>query len=135
MTSNKAKRILIVDDMPGWRELLSLTLKRIGYDITSVDSFKNAQKMLDDYRFDLAVLDKRLVDTDPYNIEGMILLKEIRENYPAMKVILLTGYPDKALKERALDYYSVNHYLEKVPPQKTFDIEEFREIVNDLLRD
>ena len=85
-------RILFVDDVAGWRKMLSGLLYEHGYEVRAVESREEAQQSLKKELFALAILDKRLDETDEENAEGLMLARYISENYPQMPVIILTGY-------------------------------------------
>lgn len=85
-------RILFVDDVADWRKMLSGLLSDHGYEVKAVESREKAQQALKEEPFALAILDKRLDETDEENAEGLTLAKHISENYPQIPVIILTGY-------------------------------------------
>jgi len=85
-------KILFVDDVADWRKMLSGLLSDHGYEVRAVESQEKAQQALKEEPFALAILDKRLDETDEENAEGLTLARYISENYPQMPVIVLTGY-------------------------------------------
>jgi DNA-binding NtrC family response regulator len=85
-------KILFVDDVADWRKMLSGLLSDHGYEVKAVESREEAQQALKEEPFTLAILDKRLDETDEKNAEGLTLARHISENYPQMTVIILTGY-------------------------------------------
>jgi DNA-binding NtrC family response regulator len=85
-------KILFVDDVADWRKMLSGLLSDHGYKVKAVESREEAQRALKEEPFALAILDKRLDETDEKNAEGLTLARHISENYPQMPVIILTGY-------------------------------------------
>lgn len=87
-------RILVVDDIPDVRATLSGLLSDEGYDVRSASSREEALQMLDAERFDVAVLDVRLDETDEDNRDGLLLMREIKELDPVAAIIILTGYAD-----------------------------------------
>jgi two-component system response regulator (stage 0 sporulation protein F) len=134
MKINKLKgKILVVDDQQGWRELLEDILSEDGYEVVTASNFKEAIDLLKRKHFDLATIDMRLVDPSPYNIDGMRVLKETKTQKPLIKAIILTGYPDEAQKDKALNFYGADGYYEKAPDGKPFDIVEFKQIISNFL--
>jgi len=85
-------RILFVDDVADWRRLLIGLLCDHGYEVKAVESREKAQQALKEESFVLAILDKRLDETDERDAEGLMLARYISDNYPQMPVIILTGY-------------------------------------------
>ncbi|WP_377701399.1 sigma 54-interacting transcriptional regulator [Pseudoduganella sp. UC29_71] len=99
--------LLLVDDDPDLLRLLSLRLTANGYRVTAVGSAEAALARLSIELPQLVVSDIRLPDRD-----GMALFQEIRSQYPALPVILLTAHgtiPD-AVEATTLGAYA---YLTK----------------------
>jgi DNA-binding NtrC family response regulator len=80
------QQILIVDDEPQMREVLSLFLAEHGYQAFSAGTASETLQLLDQKRVDLVVLDIGLSDED-----GLTLLSEIKARKPGIQVIMLTG--------------------------------------------
>jgi CheY-like chemotaxis protein len=84
---------LIVDDEPDIRTLLSVILKRHG--VQTVEA-ANAPEALDiirklEGRLDLIMMDFHMPD----DMDGVDLAHSIREQFPDIPVILITGYGDE----------------------------------------
>jgi len=94
--------VLVVDDIPDVRVTLSGLLSDEGYDVRSAPSKEEALRMMAAERFDVAVLDARLDDTDEDNRDGLLLMHEIKELDPATAIIILTGYADVQMVRDAL---------------------------------
>jgi DNA-binding NtrC family response regulator len=118
-------KILFVDDVADWRKMLSGLLSDHGYEVRAVESQEKAQQALKEEPFALAILDKRLDETDEKNAEGLTLARYISENYPQMLVIILTGYgtqedvavaqkPDEGGKRLAAAFVEKNR-LDELP--------------------
>ncbi|HVS08456.1 MAG TPA: SpoIIE family protein phosphatase [Planctomycetota bacterium] len=88
-------RILVVDDDPGMRRAMERILAPL-YDVASADGVSQAlDRLSQDGRFDVALVDIRLGDGDGYS-----LCEELRRRSPATDVILITGsisQPDEKL--------------------------------------
>lgn len=96
--------ILIVDDEPLIQELLSEVLEKEGYQVTSVSNGYQALKKIHQGYFDVVITDVRMP-----KIDGITLLKKIKELSPATSVIVITAYGSiddavKAMKMGASDY-------------------------------
>jgi len=85
------KSILIVDDIPGYLEILELYLPS-GMEICKVSGLKEALSALAERDFDLALVDIRLNEDDPHNKDGLEFLKWSRANRPGMNVIMISAY-------------------------------------------
>ena len=101
MASNS---ILVVEDDPGYRELLELNLKEEGYQVSTVADHKEALEAFQRTKYDLVVCDLRLPGQN-----GFDLLKELKEQSPQTGFIILTalgikGEATQAMKWGADDY-------------------------------
>jgi len=83
------ENILVVDDEPA---LLSLTcgiLAQQGYNIFSANSAQNALDILHHETIDLLISDIIMPEIDGYQLASMV-----KEKYPAIKIQLISGFPD-----------------------------------------
>jgi len=109
-----AAQVLVVDDEPDIRELLELTLVRMGLDVRSVGSIAQAKEQLKAERFDLCLTDMRLADGD-----GLELVRHIAAQAAEVPVAVITAYGSAenavaALKAGAFDYVSKPVGLEQL---------------------
>jgi len=81
-------RILIVDDDDTIRKTLKAILEDEGYLVDLAATGGEAIQKTEETTYDIALLDIRLPD-----IEGVELLKLIKDNVPKTRKIMLTGYP------------------------------------------
>jgi len=110
------KAVLIVDDEADIRELLVLTLSRMGVDADTAASFKEAEEALKSRAYDLALTDMRLPDGD-----GLMVLRHIAEHYGNTPVAVITAYGSTenavaALKAGAFDYLAKPIKVEQLRP-------------------
>jgi two-component system, NtrC family, response regulator PilR len=110
------KSVLIVDDEADIRELLVLTLSRMGVDADSASTYKEAQEALKGRPYDLCLTDMRLPDGD-----GLQVLRHIAENYGNTPVAVITAFGSTenavaALKAGAFDYLAKPIRLEQLRP-------------------
>lgn len=78
--------ILIIDDEPGIRISLKEILELKGYAAKAVSNGADALMQMETGSYDLALIDLGLPD-----IDGLELLKRIKDRYPGMEAIILTG--------------------------------------------
>jgi two-component system response regulator PilR (NtrC family) len=110
------KAVLVVDDEADIRELLVLTLSRMGVDADTTSTVAEAQEALKARPYDLCLTDMRLPDGD-----GLEVLKHIAENYGNTPVAVITAYGSTenavaALKAGAFDYLAKPIKLEQLRP-------------------
>jgi DNA-binding NtrC family response regulator len=101
--ANGRHKILVVDDLSDWRTTLSGLLVDAGYDVQVADSSASALKLLETDPFALAVLDMRLDESDEDNTEGLDLAAKIKAQWPAVKVVIITGYGTPERMRQALE--------------------------------
>jgi len=120
------KRILVVDDVPDWRAMLTGLLSEERYHVKAVDSSSEALRLLARERFHVAVLDVRLDETDEGNTEGLDLMHRVRAVDPTMAIIVLTGYA-------TLDMVTEARRPVETGVSPAFDFVEKDKIIQDLL--
>ncbi|GGC08139.1 sigma-54-dependent Fis family transcriptional regulator [Oxalicibacterium flavum] len=121
--SMSSPRILIVDDEADLRELLEMTLIRMGLDVDSAESLAVARRHLQDTHYALVLTDMRLPDGS-----GIELVQEITANHKQTPVAVITAFGSAdnavaALKAGAFDYLS-----------KPVGLEQLRIMVRSALR-
>ncbi len=100
------QRVLIVDDEPDIRELLEITLLRMGLETRSAEDYSNATRLLHDESFDLCLTDMKLPDGD-----GIALVEYIQQHCPNTPTAVITAHGSidlaiKAMKCGAFDFVS-----------------------------
>jgi two-component system, NtrC family, response regulator HydG len=98
------QKILIIDDDRDMCLLLKRFLTRHNYEVLEAYSGKKALELLETLEPSLVMCDFRLED-----MEGNVLLGKIKERYPQVPVIIITGYSDikiavEVMKMGAYDY-------------------------------
>lgn len=96
-------KILVVDDLPDVRSTAGGILRDAGYLTRAAPSRQEALNILENERFHVAILDVRLDESDEDNREGMELMREINHSYPAVTVIIMTGYADAQIVRQSLE--------------------------------
>ena len=81
------ERILVVDDEEVLRNLADEVLSKEGYQVALASSGKEALDVMKQKEFDLIIVDLKMPGMD-----GMELLKRIKENNQDVQVILLTSF-------------------------------------------
>jgi DNA-binding NtrC family response regulator len=111
-------RIIIVDDDEGIRKTLAAILQEEGYQVDTAESGKEAIEKTNAKFYNLALIDIRLPD-----IEGIYLLKEIKETVPKTRKIIITGYPTLQNAMEAVNSGADAYVL------KPFDMEKVLRII------
>src|SRR5260221_1804743 len=117
------KQILVVDDEPNLRRVLSAQLERDGYDVHTAEDGEQALTILKEHHIDLVITDLRMP-----RIDGMELLRRTQKIDAELPVVMITAHGTvdnavEALKPGAFDYLT-----------KPFDQVEVRTIVAKALR-
>jgi DNA-binding NtrC family response regulator len=78
--------ILVVDDEQNLVKLLEMVLTKRGYQVHAALTVEDAQRLIDQTAFDLALIDIKIGARD-----GLSLLDEIRKRRPDTKAIVITA--------------------------------------------
>ncbi len=100
------QQVLVIDDEPDIRELLSMTLARMNLATKEAGTVKEAKSLLLDGGFDLCLTDMRLPDGS-----GIDLVRFAQEKHPHLPIAVITAYGNvesavEALKAGAFDFVS-----------------------------
>jgi nitrogen regulation protein NR(I) len=117
------KQILVVDDEPNLRRVLSAQLERDGYDVHTAEDGEQALGILKEHHIDLVITDLRMP-----RLDGMELLRRTQKMDADLPVVMITAHGTvdnavEALKTGAFDYLT-----------KPFDQVEVRTIVAKALK-
>jgi len=113
--------ILAVDDEQNLLELLITVLGKRGFKVKTALNGIEALRLLDQESFQLALLDLKM---GPVN--GVQLLKEIKDRRPIIKVIMMTAYPTNETRTQA-SANGASAYL-----TKPVDIQKLVDTINSL---
>lgn len=115
-------RILVVDDELVIRESLAGWLSRDGYRVDTVPNGEEALENLKTNSFDIILLD---IQMD--GISGMDVLKQVKENYPDIDVIMITAYGSIPSAVQAMKFHAFDYLL------KPFDPDELGVLIQKLI--
>ena len=98
------KDLLIVDDDLPFRDRLSKSMEKKGFNVESFSDSKSTSKRIKEKNYNFAIVDMRLEDGS-----GLELIKKIISLNPRTRSLLLTGYGNiatavAAIKAGAIDY-------------------------------
>jgi len=100
--------LLIVDDDQCVLSSLVRTLYQEGYSILTAQSGSDALNILNKNKIDIVIMDHLMPD-----LTGLAALKIIKELYPHITRIMLTGNPDITAFIPAIKNSEIEHYISK----------------------
>ena len=117
------ENILVVDDDAQVRKTLSSILSKEGYSVVTAENGKQATKISEKSRFDMALIDIKLPD-----MEGTELLQRMKQNQPHMVKIIITGFPTLENAMETVNEGADGYVL------KPFDTEKLLEMIRKHLK-
>ena len=90
---NPEARLLVVDDEPNIRELLSTSLRSAGFEVTAAANGREALDAAEEFQPDLAVLDVMLPDMDGFTVTRR--LRSAGRHFPVVFLTARDGTEDK----------------------------------------
>ena len=121
--SEKTATVLVVDDEPNLRRVLTAVLEREGHRILVADSGRDAvRKAKAEPRLDLLVTDYLMPD-----LNGLEVLEAVRKHHPGLRALLISGHGTvrsavEAMRLGAFDFLT-----------KPFDVDQVRDTVSRAL--
>ncbi len=117
------EKVLIIDDEPDIRDLLSITLQRMGIQADVAENVKKAIHYINTHEYFLVLTDMKLPDGDGFGI-----VEYIQKHSPNLPVAVITAYGNirgavNTLKAGAFDYVS-----------KPIDLPMLKSLVNTALK-
>lgn len=118
-----APQVLVVDDEPDIRDLLGITLRRMGINCRTAANLREARDRLQEQAYDLCLTDMRLPDGN-----GIELVRYVQKRFPDMPTAVITAYGNmdtavEAMKAGAFDF---------VP--KPVEVDTLRQVVHQALK-
>ena len=103
--------ILIVDDEEVVRRAHLRSLEQTGCRAQAAESGDEALRVMEERPFDVVLLDLRMPGLD-----GMDVLKTIKERWPECEVVVITGYPTIESAKEAVRLGAYNYIAKPVGP-------------------
>ena len=116
--------VLLMEDEFSVAKGLEMVMHEEGYEVDLVDTGQKALDKFGAMDFDLLVADLRLPDMD-----GMEVIRQVREKRPKTNVVIITGYPSVSSAVQAVKM-GVSDYL-----RKPFTDDEIRAAVGKALKE
>ncbi|MGH1485086.1 MAG: sigma-54-dependent transcriptional regulator [Cellvibrionaceae bacterium] len=122
MSNDKINKILVIDDEPDIRGLLSMTIERMGHHAICAETVAKGRSILAEEKFDLCLTDLRLPDGS-----GIEIVKLIQDKHTQTPVIVITAHGSMdiaidAMKNGAFDFIN-----------KPVDLSNLRKLINSAL--
>ena len=95
--------VLLVDDEPGIRTVLGISLTDLGYTVHTAENGKEALKIAEEVRPKIILTDIKMP-----GIDGIDLLKAIKARDQEIEVIMLTGHGDMDLAVESLKFQATD---------------------------
>jgi DNA-binding NtrC family response regulator len=106
-------QVLLVDDEPIVGKRLKPALAKIGCEVEVFEDPEQAMERLEQKNFDVVITDIRM---EP--IDGMQVLKFVRQRSRRSKVIMITGYAMMSLAREAMDYGAFDFIAKPFTPNE-----------------
>ncbi len=123
-TARPGRRVLVVDDDPRIRELVTTVLKTAGFSAYQADGFRSALAVPST---DLTHTDVALLDVSMPDGNGVELASKLLERNPKIRIVLMSGYD----REEALATPAAQSLTFLAKPFRTA---ELRDVINAELR-
>ncbi|HKU39177.1 MAG TPA: EAL domain-containing protein [Polyangiales bacterium] len=107
-----SSRVLVVDDEPDMRHLMTRMLVAAGYDVRCASDGEEALRLLEVENVDLVVTDLAMPRAD-----GLTVLRRIRERNDEMPVLLVAGEPTTDSAIRAVRYRATEYLPKPFDPE------------------
>ena len=116
------KTVLVVDDEKNIRLTFSETMTQMGFDTRTASNGEEALTKMQGAEFDLVLLDLRMPGMD-----GIEVLRRIRERYPKVRVIMITAHGTVESAVEAMKFGAVDFIQKPCTP------DEIRELVGKVM--
>ncbi|GAB4314984.1 MAG: hypothetical protein Kow0074_02330 [Candidatus Zixiibacteriota bacterium] len=117
-----AKAVLVVDDDPKIRTLLTESLASIGYDTSSAADGHEALDVIRSQPIDCVITDIKMPELD-----GLTLLHRIKAEQPEVPVIMITGFAFQQHRDRAMAAGAAGFLT------KPFRLEKIEEVIERVM--
>ncbi len=109
-TGASPKNILVVDDERAFLHAVKKLFNTDNFSVETAETLEEAITLINGRNFHIVITDIRL--TDVMSREGLEILKYLRDHRPETRVIILTGYGNAEIMEKAYEM-GASLYLEK----------------------
>ena len=111
--SGRRYTILLVDDEAGIRNVLNITLSHAGFDVLLAPDGDKGFEMFQAERPDIVITDIKMP-----GIDGIELLRRIKQTSPATEVIMITGHGDMDLAVKSLQHEAADFITKPIDSEE-----------------
>jgi len=119
------RNILIVETETKFKSELAEFLKELGHNAMAANTANEGMQILDNQKFELLFMDLELPD-----INALVFLKQIKETYPSMEIIIVCTQRDSISRRKAMTMGAID-YIEK--PLSKFNVQLSMERIRKFL--
>ena len=127
--TNAILKILVVDDEEKFLNSIAERLRLLGFDPIKASNGRQALELAKNTRIDWAVVDLKMPDMD-----GLVTITKLKEIYPDLRSVLLTGHGSEKVKQATdaldADYFEKEqmsafwNFVKKSNKMPNFKVEE-----------
>ena len=110
-------RILVVDDEPDIRRVVRIVLEKAGYDVLEAEDGQAAIEVINTGENRLMV-DVVLCDMRMPKIDGIEAMTYLRDRFPHVPVVVLTGFPDTEMAVSSMHNGAVDYLVKPVDSER-----------------
>jgi DNA-binding response OmpR family regulator len=110
-------KILVVEDDPGWRDVLVEALNAAGSTVTAAEDGVQAIKLLGTTNFDMVIFDLNLP-----RLNGVEAIKRLRRTEPDMPLLAMTANTDPSLTQAVLEAGATDVVFKTLPLDEILEI-------------
>ena len=134
----RKKRIIFLEDMENWRNIVSTTMRLSGYHIDTAATKDEAKKLLRSRFYHLAICDVSLIENNDEDRKGIEFIEDYVGNgnvhtgadFRAMQFVILTAYPSIDLIRESFTKLEVSDFFSKLD----FDNLEFAQEIDKIFQ-
>ena len=115
--------VLVVDDDPQFRSLLDKALEKVGYTVMTAVDGEEAFNLFQHNKFDLVITDVLMP-----NVNGIDLVKKIKNENPWVPVILISGFEEESTIRKKVDFDDI-YFL-----RKPFSLHDLEDVIAQILK-
>jgi DNA-binding NtrC family response regulator len=110
-------RVLVVDDEEVVRQSYERSLSGVSCNVRTALSGQDAIRVMEENPCDVALVDIRMP-----GMNGIELLREIKDRWPECEVVVITGYPTIESAKEAVRLGAFNYLAKPVGPREVIEV-------------